>query len=87
MNTSTQQSAPADVYYVVEFPRAMGQRDLQMSSLLFETRPQAEREMARMRKANRAGVFGVRTYTTPTKPVQWLSDVVMADGTIIPATH
>jgi hypothetical protein len=77
--------APADVYYVVQSSGKVGRRDHQMVSALYETRPQADAELARLRGEKKGVVLSVWMRTTHVEPAQWLSDVIMADGTIIPA--
>ncbi len=79
-------SAPADVFYVVQSSGTVGKRDHRVVSLLYETRPQADAELARIRSEKKSGVLSVWTRTTHIEPPQWLSDVVMADGTVIRAS-
>jgi hypothetical protein len=52
---------------------------------LYETRWQADAELARLRAAKTKGVLSVWMRTAQEEPAQWLSDVVMADGTVIHA--
>jgi hypothetical protein len=77
--------APADVYYVVQSSGVAGRRDHQMISPLYETRPQADAELARLRDLKRSGVLSVWMRSAQDEPPQWLSDVIMADGTVIHA--
>lgn len=80
-------TAPADVFYVVESVGPAGKREHRMSSVLYETRLQAEAELARLLKANLTGVYKVWQRTTHIEPVAWLSDVIMANGTVIHAVR
>ena len=81
-----QSAAPADVYYVVRSSGITGKRDHQVISPLYETRPQAEAELARLRNVKKRGVLSVWMRTAQEEPPQWLSDVIMADGTVIHAS-
>jgi len=80
-------TAPSDVFYVVESVGTARRREHRTSSPLYETRPQAEAEGARLRQANPAKDYSVWMRTTHIEPPQWLFDVVMADGTVIPAAR
>jgi hypothetical protein len=78
-------NAPSDVYYVVQSSGIAGRRDHEVISPLYETRPQADAELARLRSVKKRGVLTVWMRTTQEEPPQWLSDVVMADGSVIRA--
>jgi hypothetical protein len=77
--------APPDVYYVVESSGKVGRRDHQVVSPLYETRLQADEELARLRTETKKGFLSVWMRTTYCEPPRWLSDVIMSDGTIIRA--
>jgi hypothetical protein len=77
---------PVDVYFVVQSCGTLGKRDHKVISPLFETRSQADAELTRLRTARRDKVLCVRKHRTQVEPAEWLSGVVMADGTAIPAT-
>ena len=77
--------APPDVYYVVRSSGTVGRRDHQMISPLYETRSQADEELARLRADETSGVLSVWMRTTYSEPPQWLTDVIMADGTVVRA--
>jgi hypothetical protein len=76
-------TAPIDVFYVVQSSGVIGRRDHKVISPLFETRWQADAELARIRDLRQGAVLSVWMRTTHIEPAQWLSDVVMADGTVI----
>jgi hypothetical protein len=78
-------AAPPDVYYVVESSGKIGRRDHHVISPLYETRSQADGELARLSSENRYGVLSVWMRTSYREPAQWASDVVMADGTVVRA--
>jgi len=78
-------SAPPDVYYVVESSGRIGKRDHHVISPLYETRSQADGELARLSAGKKHGVLSVWMRTSYREPPQWVSDVVMADGTIVRA--
>lgn len=78
-------TTPPDVYFVVQSCGKMGKRDHKVISPLFETRFQADAELTRLRIARRDKVLSVWKHTTHVEPAEWLSDVIMADGTVIPA--
>ena len=76
-------TAPVDVFYVVQSSGVVGRRDHKVISPLFETRWQADAELARIRDLRQGAVLSVWMRTTHIEPAQWLADVVMADGTVI----
>ena len=78
-------AAPADVYYVVQSSGIAGKHDHEVISPLYQTRPQADAELARLRNLKKKGVLTVWMRTAREEPPQWLSDVIMADGTVIHA--
>lgn len=78
-------AAPNDVYYVVHSSGTVGKRDHEVTSPLYETRWQADRELVRLRAQTKTGVFSVRMRTSPSVPAEWLSDVIMSDGSVVRA--
>ncbi len=88
MNSEHQPAAPLDVFYVVETTgQVSGKRHHRVRSLLFETPFQANTERTRLQIANARSTFSVWKGTTYIEPAEWSYDVVMADGTVIRATH
>lgn len=84
--TGDDQAAPLAVFYVVETSgQVMGERHHRVCSHLFETTLQAHAELARLELANASGAFSIWKGTTYIEPAEWLYDVIMADGTVIPA--
>lgn len=80
------QAAPLTVFYVVETTgQVIGERHHRVCSHLFETSSQAHTELARLEPANASGAFSIWKGTTYIEPAEWLDDVIMADGTVIPA--
>jgi hypothetical protein len=57
-----------DVFYVVQSTGALGERAHCLRSDLYETRPQAETALARLRDANPEGSYGVWKSTTYIEP-------------------
>lgn len=79
-------AAPLEVFYVVETTgQVEGERKHHVSSPLFETQPQASRTLAQLRATNPAAILSIWKGATYIEPAQWSYDVVMADGTVIPA--
>jgi hypothetical protein len=87
MRYATAPIAPADVFYVVETAGGARKREHQTRSALYETRSQAEAERGRLTRANPGKVYSVWKHTTHIEPPEWLSDVIMADGTVIRASR
>jgi hypothetical protein len=84
--TGNEQAAPLAVFYVIETTgRVIGERHHRVCSHMFETRFQAHTELARLELANASGAFSIWKSTTYVEPAEWLYDVIMADGTVIPA--
>jgi len=79
----TKRTAPPDVYYVVESSGKVGRRDHHVISPLYETRSQADEELVRLRAGKKNSVLSVWMRTTYCEPPEWLSDVIMADGTVV----
>jgi hypothetical protein len=78
-------TAPCEVFYVVETSRSARKREHQTCSVLYETRPQAEAQRVRLTTANPGKIYNVWKHTTHIEPAVWLSDVVMADGSVLQA--
>ena len=77
--------APCEVFYVVETSGSATKREHQTCSVLYETRPQAEAQRVRLAAANPDKIYNVWKHTTHIEPAVWLSDVVMADGSVLQA--
>jgi hypothetical protein len=86
MSQQIRATTPLDVYFVVQSCGKPGKRDHEVISPLFETRFQAHAELTRLRTERKDRLLSVWTHTTHVEPAQWLSDVIMADGTVIPAS-
>jgi hypothetical protein len=79
---------PLDVFYVVESTGIVGERNHRLRSDLYETRPQADVELLRLRRADCAGSYSVWKSATYVEPAEWLHRVVRADGSLIlPRLH
>ena len=78
-------AAPSEVFYVVQSSGLLGERRHRVSSVLYETRPQAETELARLSAANPAAGYSVWKGATYLEPPDWLHDVMLFDGTLLPA--
>jgi hypothetical protein len=88
MNFSATAMAPAEVFYVVQSTGIVGERNHRLSSDLYETRPQAEAELAQRRHADSSGSYSVWKSATYVEPAEWLHRVVRSDGTLIlPRLH
>lgn len=77
--------APCEVFYVVETSISSRKHEHRTCSVLYETRPQAEAQRARLTEANPGKIYNVWKHTTHIEPAVWLLDVVMADGSILEA--
>jgi hypothetical protein len=78
-------TAPCEVFYVVETSGSVRKRQHHTSSLLYETRPQAETERRQLMEANPGKIYSVWKHTTYIEPAVWLADVEMADGSVLQA--
>ena len=77
-------ATPADVFYVVQTTGAVaGERSHCLRSDLYETRLQADGELARLSGANPAARYGIWKSSTYIEPAEWLHRVVRADGSLI----
>jgi hypothetical protein len=81
----TRRTAPNEVYFVVRSSGIVGRRDHEVISPLYETRWQAAKELARLRSGMKRGVLSVHARSSAGQPPEWLSDVVLSDGTIVRA--
>jgi hypothetical protein len=77
------QAPPLEVFYVVLSNGALGERTHLLRSALFETRSQADIELARLQAADTGADYGVWKSVTYIEPAEWLHRVVRADGTLI----
>jgi hypothetical protein len=85
---SAPSASPEEVFYVVQSTGTLGERDHRLRSDLYETRPQADAELARLRHEDPAGSYGVWKSVTYIEPAEWLHRVVRSDGTLIlPRLH
>jgi hypothetical protein len=75
--------APLEVFYVVQSTLVVGERNHHLRSDLYETRPQAEVELARLRRADSCGSYSVWKSATYIEPAEWRCRVVRSDGTLI----
>ena len=74
---------PVEVFYVVLSAGIVGERDHHLRSDLYETRPQADVELARLRGTDSTGSYSVWKSVTYIEPAEWLHRVVRCDGTLI----
>jgi hypothetical protein len=77
-------ATPTDVFYVVQSSGLPGQREHDVSSVLYETHVQAHVELARLKAANPDGDYDIWKSSTYIEPPAWLYCVVLADGTLVP---
>ena len=88
MSFATSAPPPVEVFYIVHSKGLVGERDHRLCSLLFETRPQAAVELARLRETDSGGNYSVWKSATYIEPAEWLHRVVRSDGTLIlPRLH
>ena len=81
-------AAPREVFYVVESTGIVGERDHRLRSALYETRPQAQMELVRLRAEVSGGSYSVWKSATYVEPAEWLHRVVRVDGSLIlPRLH
>lgn len=79
---------PVEVFYVVQSMGIVGERNHRLRSDLYETRPQAEVELALLRHADSGGSYSVWKSATYIEPAEWRHRVVRSDGTLIlPKLH
>jgi hypothetical protein len=81
-------ATPVEVFYVVRTTAAQGERNHCLSSILYETRSQAQNELARRQRDDATGSYSIWSSQTYIEPAEWLHRVVRADGTmILPRLH
>jgi hypothetical protein len=79
---------PVEVFYVVQSSGVGGERSHCLRSALYETRQQAETELARLRNEDAGGRYAIWKSATYIEPAEWLHRVVRSDGTfILPRLH
>jgi hypothetical protein len=79
---------PVEVFYVVQSHGVDGERSHCLRSALYEARPQAETELARLRNEDGGGSYAIWKSATYIEPAEWLHRVVRSDGTcILPRLH
>jgi len=83
MKTFSVVTAPADVFYVVQSMGLIGEQQHSVSSVLYETRIQAEAELTRLRAGKADLSYSIWRSTSYVEPHQWLYPVVLADGSIV----
>jgi len=88
MSSTAPVTSPLEVFYVVQSADVVGERNHRLRSDLYETRPQAAEEIARLRHADSGGNYSVWRSTTYIEPAEWRHRVVRSDGTLIlPRLH
>ena len=83
MSPSGSLATPAEVFYVVRSTGAPGRREHRLASVLYEMRPHAHTELARLRAAH-PGDYAIWKSTTYIEPPHWGYAVIRADGTVVP---
>jgi hypothetical protein len=79
---------PLEVFYVVQSVGLLGERDHRLRSDLYETRLQADTELARLRSTDCSGTYNTWKSATYIEPAEWIHRVVRSDGTLIlPRLH
>jgi hypothetical protein len=76
-------ATPPDVFYVVRSTGAPRRREHHLASVLYETRPHAQTELARLNAAH-PGDYAIWKSTTYIEPPRWGYAVIRADGTLVP---
>lgn len=74
---------PVEVFYIVQSTGVLGERDHHLRSDLYETRPQADVELAGLRHADSCGTYSVWKSVTYIEPAEWLHRVVRCDSSLI----
>ncbi len=83
MSFSSFVTLPVEVFYVVKTAGDFPERAHCLRSKLYETRPQAEAELARLQDTDPASSYGVWKSATYIEPAEWLHRVVRSDGTLV----
>jgi hypothetical protein len=76
-------ATPGDVFYVVRTTGTPGRREHRLASILYEARPHADAELARL-SAALPGDYSVWKSTTYIEPARWGHSVMRSDGTVAP---
>jgi hypothetical protein len=76
-------ATPPDVFYVVQSTGAPRRREHHLASVLYETHPHAQTELARLSAAH-PGDYAIWKSTTYIEPPRWGYAVMRADGTLVP---
>jgi hypothetical protein len=88
MSFNSSAATPVDVFYVVHNANVCDERAHFLRSDLYETQPQAEAELARLRQANAGNSYSLWKSVTYIEPAEWLHRAVRSDGTLIlPRLH
>lgn len=88
MDFSAPVTTPVEVFYVVQSAGIPGERTHRLRSDLYETRRQAEVQLAELRHLDSGGAYSVWKSETYVEPAEWLHRVVRSDGTLIlPRLH
>lgn len=88
MDSSTPVTTPVEVFYVVQSAGRSGERAHRLRSDLYETRSQAEAQLAEIRHTDSGAGYSVWKSATYVDPAEWLHRVVRPDGTLIlPRLH
>ena len=82
MSLSASSTIPAEVFYVVQSTGMLGRREHRVVSALYETRPQAHNELARLAAA-RPGAYSIWNSATYIEPPRWGHPLIRADGTVV----
>jgi hypothetical protein len=74
---------PVEIFYVVRTRATEGERSHSLCSALYESRPQAQRELVRLQREDAAGDYSVWKSETYIEPAEWMHRVIRTDGTMI----
>jgi len=83
MSLSASLTTPQTCSTSFRAPAALGRREHRLSSVLYETRPDARAELVRLSAAH-PGDYAIWKGTTHIEPPQWGHTVMLADGTLVP---
>lgn len=82
--TNERQSAPLDVFYVVQTTAGLvGKRHHRVCPPLYETRRQAQINLVHLQRTDSGGTYSIWKAATYVELAEWLYDVVVADGSVI----
>lgn len=76
-------SGPSDVFYVVQSTGLSGDREHRICSALYQSRPQAETELLRLKRTNTTRSYAIWKSSTYVEPAHWDFPVVMTDGSVV----